>query len=309
MAGEIVRRPDLEAAQVSYPDYIGTKVFPWLGRPQVAGSLYVQLVKDDISVQSGRNTANLADINQNVIAGNSVNFNFVEKRARVAMGYTERIAYSDNEHADLAQGRLAKRAYFNAIDQACAEKVLKAAGATDGTADPVATIDTNVSLLRDLGIGRVALVIANHNKVALKNNEVIRDRMKSTGVGVYSLEDIRNLGDLQLAAALGVDEILTGKDAIWYAGVAGASKDCAALVVLPEEYTEPSEEIQYGRLLYFMYTDSADDRFCMESWVNPVNDSFVVDCKGLIEIKEINPELKKTIRIFNNNSDSVSASH
>ena len=39
---DIVRRPDLEAAQVSFPDYIGTKVYPWLGKPQIAGKLYYQ---------------------------------------------------------------------------------------------------------------------------------------------------------------------------------------------------------------------------------------------------------------------------
>lgn len=307
MAGEIVRRPDLEQMQVAFPDYIGNIVYPWLGKPQVSGTIYYQKYKDDIAIQENRNTAALGDITQTVIAGNSFTFACHELRARIAMGYTERISYSDNEHADMAQGRMAKRAYFNKIETLCATNLFKADGAIDGTADPVATIDTNVSLLRDAGIGRVALVLSNHNKVLLKNNEIIRDRMKSTGVGVYSLEDIRNLGDIQLAAALGVDTVLTMRDQIGYAGVTGASKDMAALVVLADEYTEPSETIQYARLVYFQYTDSADDRFCVESFVNPLNDSFVVDCKGLVELKELNPELKKTIRIFNNNSDSVSA--
>ena len=62
-----------------------------------------------------------------------------------------------------------------------------------------------------------------------------------------------------------------------------------------------------GNILYFMFTDSTDDRFVMESFVNPLNDSNVVDAKGLNTLIEWNPELRKTIRIFNNNDDSSSS--
>jgi hypothetical protein len=56
-----------------------------------------------------------------------------------------------------------------------------------------------------------------------------------------------------------------------------------------------------------MYTDSTDDRFVMESWVNPINDSFVVDCKGLVQLQEFNAELRKTITLFADASDSSSS--
>ena len=308
MAGEIIRRPDLEAQEVSFPDYVGSKVYPFLGKPQIAGKLYYQKFKSDIAAQYNRNHAALADITDNVIAANDADFACVELRARVSMGYSQRLGYFDNEHADLASGRLAKRAFFNKIEALTASQLFKADGAIDGTSDPVTTIDTNVALLRDCGIGRIALVTANKNKVALKANAVIADRMKSTGLGVYDLKEIRNVGDMNLAAALGVDEILTMKDAIGYAGVTGADKDCVALVVLPDEYEDPAESIQLGRLVYFMFTDSEDDRFVMESWVDAVHDANVVDCKGLFQLKEFNTELRKTIRLFNENSDSESGS-
>ncbi len=308
MAGEIIRRPDLEAQEVSFPDYVGTKIYPYLGKAQIAGKLYYQKYKSDISAQYNRDHAALGEITQTVIAANDMSFACEELRARVAMGYTQRIGYADDEHADLAAGRLAKRAFFNKIETLIATQLTNATGAIDAVADPVTAIDTNVSLLRDIGIGRIALVISNANKVALKKNAVIADRMKSTGLGAYDLKEIRNVGDMNLAAAIGVDEILTGKDAIWYAGVAGASKDCASLVVLPDEYEDPAESVQLGRLVYFMFTDSADDRFVMESWVDAYKDANVVDCKGLFQLKEFNAELRKTIRLFNENSDSDSSS-
>lgn len=307
MAGEIIRRPDLEAQEVSLPDYIGSKIYPFLGKAQIAGKLYYQKYKQDIAAQAGRDHATLGDITQTVIAANDMSFACEELRARVAMGYTQRLGYFDNEHADLAQGRLAKRAFFNKIEALTAGKLFKADGAIDGTVDPVSTIDTNVELLRDCGIGRVALVISNHNKVALKANATIADRMKSTGLGAYDLREIRNVGDMNLAAAIGVDEILTMKDAIGYAGVSGADKGTCALVVLPDEYDDPAETIQLGRLVYFMFTDSADDRFVMESWVNPIVDSNVVDCKGLFQLIEFNAELRKTIQLFDIDDSSSSS--
>lgn len=303
---DIVRRPDLESQTVSLPDYIGSKIYPFLGKAQIAGKLYYQKYKSDISAQYNRNHAALGDITQTVIAANDMSFACEELRARVAMGYTQRMGYFDNEHADLAQGRLAKRAFFNKIEQLVANKLFKADGAIDGTTDPVSTIDTNVELLRDCGIGRVALVISNHNKVALKANATIADRMKSTGLGAYDLKEIRNVGDMNLAAAIGVDEILTMKDAIGYAGVTGADKGTCALVVLPDEYDDPAETIQLGRLVYFMFTDSADDRFVMESWVNPIVDSNVVDCKGLFQLIEFNAELRKSIQLFDTDDSSSS---
>jgi len=307
MAGEIIRRPDLEAQEVSFPDYIGTKIYPWFGRAQIAGKLYYQKYKADITAQKGRDTAALGAISENVIAANDENFSCSEVRARVKMGYTQRIGYYDDEHADLAAGRLAKRAFFNEVEKLIAANLFDSDSAIDGISDPVTTIDTNVALLRDCGIGRVALVTSNHNKVALKRNEVIIERMKSTGLGAYDLREIRNVGDMNLAAALGVDEVLTMKDAIGYAGVSGFDKGCVALAVLPDEYDDPAETIQLGRLVYFMYTDSSDDRFIMESWVDPFVDANVVDCKGLMQLKEFNPELRKTIQVFEDAGDDSSS--
>lgn len=308
MAGEIISRPDLEAQEVSYPDFVGTKIYKWLPKSTIAGRVYFQDYHADVSAQYNRNQASLADISDTVVASASDVYSTVELRSRIKMSYAERITgYQDDESADLYMGRLAKRAYFNKIETLCAGTLFDATGAISGVADPVTTIDTNVSALRDLGIGRIALVGANKNLVALKNNQTIADRMKNTGLGIYDLKEVRNVGWAQLGAALGVDEVLPMKDAIGYAGVSGSAKDCVALVILPDENMEPTEEVQLGRVIYYVFSGNEfDDRYCMESWVDAPHDANVVDCKGLIQLKEFNPELRKTIRIFNNNSDSES---
>lgn len=305
--GTIYRRPDLEAQSVSFPEYIGDKIFPFWGKPQIAGEYYYQKYKADKTAQYNRDTAALADIDNNIIAANSDTFSCKELRARISMGYTQLKGYYDKEHADLAMGRLAKRAWFNKIELMVADKIMNPTGAPiDGTADPVTTIDTQVSLLRDMGVGRIALVTSNANKVALKRNEVIIERMKSTGLGAYDLREIRNVGDMNLAAAIGVDEILTGKDEIWYAGLTGADKDNMALIIKPEEEIDPAEAFQLGRTIYFRWADSEADKFIMESWHYNLKDAEVVDAKGLIDLKVFNPELVKVIRVFDDYSDSAS---
>ena len=305
--GEIYRRPDLEAQEVSFPEFIGDKIFPFWGKPPIAGEYYYQKYKADVAAQYNRNTATLADIDSNIIAANSDTFSCKEVRSRQLMGYTQLKGYYDKEHADLAMGRLAKRAWFNKIELMVADKVMNPADAPiDGTADPVTTIDTQVSLLRDMGVGRIALVTSNTNKVALKRNEVIIERMKSTGLGAYDLREIRNVGDMNLAAALGVDEILTGKDEVWHGGLTGADKDNMALIIKPEEEIDPAEAYQIGRLIYFRWADSEADKFIMESWHYNLKDAEVVDAKGLIDLKVFNPELIKVIRVFDDNSDSAS---
>ena len=91
------------------------------------------------------------------------------------------------------------------------------------------------------------------------------------------------------------------------ADIEGDDKNCMALVVLPDEFEDPAESIQLGRLVYFMFADSEDDRFCMESWVDAFVDANVVDAKGLVQLVEFNKELRKTLKVFDTDySDSGS---
>lgn len=305
--GDIIRRPDLEAQVVSTPDFIGDKIIPFWGKPQIAGRYYFQAYKADKNAQYGRDHAALAEITNNVIVANDATFSCTELRSRISMSYSQLQGYKDKDSADLAMGRLAKRAWFNKTEALIADAIMNPTDApVDGTADIVSTLDTEITKIRDLGIGNVALVLSNHNKVALKSNATIVDRMKMTGVPTGTFTDIRSVSDAQLAAALGCDEIITGKDTIWYAGLAGADKDNVAIVVKPNEAIDPAEEIQLGRLIYFMWEDSEADKFIMESWHNNLVDAEVVDAKGLVDLKIFNKELITVVRAFNENSDSES---
>lgn len=305
--GDIIRRPDLEAQVVSIPDFVGDKILPFWGKPQIAGRYYFQKYKADKTAQYNRDHAALAEITNNVVAANDNTFSCTELRARISMGYTQLKGYKDKDSADLAMGRLAKRAWFNKVENLVANTILDPADApVDGTADIVSTIDAEVTKIRDLGIGTVALVLSNTNKVNLKKNQDIVERMKMTGVPTGTFTDIRNVQDAQLAACLGVDEIITGKDAIWLSGLTGSAKGNVALIVKPSEEIDPAEEIQLGRLIYFMWEDSEADKFIMESWHNNLVDAEVVDAKGLVDLQVFNKELVKVIKAFDVEDSSSS---
>jgi hypothetical protein len=272
--------------------------------------VYYQKYKADPVAQYNRDTATLADITNNVVAANSDTFSCKELRSRISMSYSQIRGYKDKEYADLAMGRLAKRAWFDKAEALVANALLNPATApVDGTADIVSTLDAEITKIRDLGIGEVALVMSNHNKVALKSNPTIIERMKATGVPTGTLLDVRNVQDAQLAACLGADWIFTGKDSIWYSGLTGADKDNIAIIVHSSEEIDPAERVVLGRLIYFEFEDSEADKFVMESWHNNLLDAEVVDAKGLVDLKLFNKELCTVVRAFNENSDSESASN
>lgn len=303
---EVVRRPDLEAAQVSYPDFIGHRVMPYYARNQISGSVYYYRWHADISAQYNRDHAALGDISQTVIAANSTTFSCVELRSRVAMGYSQRIGYGSEDGADFAQGRLAKRAWMNALEIKIATALFGSSIPKGVGANLPTTVEKGVAKLRDKGIGRIGLVLSNRNLCQLKSDPIIKERMVYTGTEFRGLEP-RNIAPQQIAAILGVDDILVGRDECWYAGLDAADRNLIGLVVLPDEAAEPAEQIQFGRTVYFEWGDSEADKFVMESWHNALNDSEVIDAKGLVDFKVLNPELATIYDITDDTSDSSSS--
>ena len=104
-----IRRPDLEAAPVKYPDYIGPKIFPFLGKAQQGGTMYYQKYQADVAAQYGRNTAALAEISATVMAAHTTTFACQEVRGRFMMSYDQVRGYASVDRADLAMGRVSKR--------------------------------------------------------------------------------------------------------------------------------------------------------------------------------------------------------
>lgn len=299
----LIRRPDLEAQAVSYPEYLVDKIFPYTPVPTDAGKMYFQKYHSDVSAQYERNTASLSGITSTAVASALAVYVCKEVRARIQMSYDQIPGFRDKEGADFYMGRLAKRAFYNKIEALAAGTLLdNASTVTDATADPIGTLDKGVSLLRDKGLGRVALVVSNSTFVAMKGLQTVIDRMRNTGVAVYDLE-ARDISTRQMAAILRVDEVLVGKDDIWTAGL--THKGRGALVILPDEYTEPLEQVQLGRTIYQEF-DGPDSHFVMESFHNDVADAEAVDAKGLVALTVLNPELAATYALVSEAADSSS---
>lgn len=299
----LIRRPDLEAQSVSYPEYLTDRIFPFTPAPKDAGKIYYQKYHADVSAQYGRNTATVAGINTTTVASSKATYDCKEVRGRVRMSYDQIPGFSTKEAADLYMGRLAKREFYNKLEGLTATALLDNETYTDATSDPIAALDRGVSLLRDKGIGRVALVVSNSTYVALKNTQTVIDRMRNTGVAIYDLE-ARDISTKQMAAILRTDEVLVGKDNVWTAGV--TNKGRGALVILPDEYTEPVEQVQLGRTIYFEF-DGLDSKFVMESFHGDIDDAEYIDAKGLVDQIVLNPELMATYQLVSATAEDSSS--
>lgn len=294
-----VRRPDLEDVPVSYPGYLVDTIMPYLEKPQQAGTMYYQKYKADVAAQYNRTTATLATITSTTFAANSITFACKEVLARIKMGYDQIRGYASQDHAELAMGRMAKRAFYNKIEQLTADTFLKVESPTDVSSDLIAGIETSAASLADKGKGPVALVLSFANFAAIRKNAAVNDRMKNTGVVVGAGGDPRAITAEQLAVVLGVSKVLVGTDDIWKAGVITSQKTYeknAALVVLPDQAVDPAEEVQVGRTVYFGY-DSTDRHYTITQFWDDNAIADVVDALGQVDLKILNTELAKTIKV------------
>lgn len=293
-------RPDLEIEPVKLPDYIGPRIFPWLGKQQAAGNLYYRDYVTDVSAQASRDTAAVAAINVNTVAATSTAFAVAELRARERMSYDQIIGYKDKAAAELAMARAVKRSWYNAAELAVSAAVLvPGEGVTpvDATISCATVIETQATLLRDKGgAGKVALVVSNHNYVLLKRDPSVKERMRNTGVILGAGGDPRAITQAQMAIVFGVDEVLVGPDSAWYTGVTAGSRGNAALVVLPSDSMDPTEEVQLGRHIYFEWGQDAK-HFQIESFHDDATDTENVDAKGQTDLVVLNAELQTILTL------------
>jgi hypothetical protein len=302
-----VRRADLETIPVSFPDpFLVDRLAPYFPRRQEGGTLYYQTLKTAPVAQYNRNTAALADITATTIAAATTNFSCKEVRARIQMSYDQVRGYYSQEGADIAMARMAKRSFYLKLEAMCANALLVSDDPKDGTADPVGTIDAAVGALRDkaYGTGRMALTMSHSTFAALKNTQVITERMKATGVATEGLEP-RYVAQSQMAAIFGVDEVLVGADITWRFGVPGASRGNVALSLLPSEEVDCAEEPQWARTVIFDWGDGAE-KYILEEFQNPLNDSWVMDAKGLVDFKVLNASMADVIQVFAGDDSSSS---
>ncbi len=304
-------RPDLQSAEFSRPAFLTDTILPPLMKEQIAGTLYYQKVLADNDAQTGReHAATIGTINEHIVAAATKTFSCEEIRDRQKMSYTQVKGYADLLHAELAMARLAKRAWFNQIETKTALALFggDALDVSGTSADIPTDIENAVAELQDKAPGKIALVLSSRNFTKLKTNESIKDRMKNTGVVVGAGGDPRMVTAEQLAAILGVDQLLIGPNDVWYnamkkdASSTGGSdgydyQGNAALVVLPEASTDPVEEIQLGRTIYYKWSSDGDFYVC-ESYHEDKVDADCVDVKGLVDSQILNSDLFKTVTLF-----------
>ena len=305
IATNVVRRADLEALPVSFPNpFLVERLAPYFRRDAEAGTLYYQALRAAPTAQYNRDTAALASITATTIAATSTTWSGKECRARIDMSYDQVRGYATQDGADIAMARMAKRAFYLKLEGLCAKALLESATPVDATADPVGVIDAQCAKLRDkaYGIGKVVLTMSHSTFARLKATSAIIERMKATGVIVDGLSP-RYVSAEQLAAVFGVDEVLVGADTVWRFGIGGAYRGNAALSVLPSPEVDCAEEPQWARTIYFDWGSEAE-HYILEEFHNPLNDSWVMDAKGIIDFKVLNASMAVPVQIYAGGSSS-----
>ena len=303
----MTRRADLESIPVSFPDpFLIEKLAPYFVRGQNGGTLYFQELRNAPSAQVGRNTAALADINSTVIAASTTGFSLSEIRSRISMSYDQIRGYLNQESADIAMARMAKRAFYLAIEKECAKALLHSANPVNGISSPIDTIDAEIAKLRDkaYGTGKLAITMSHSVFAALKKNADIINRMKATGVIVDGLSP-RYVSAEQLAAVFGADECLVGADVSWKHGVDAADRGNVGISLLPTAEVDCAEEPQWARMLIFDWGEDAD-KMILQEFHNPINDSWNMDAVGIGQLKVLNASMATQIQVFEGDESSSS---
>lgn len=306
---DVIRRPDLENIQVSFPDFIAPVLYPWLAKPTETGTVYYQAHEADVSAQYNRDHASLADINANVIAAASTTYSVKEVRARQKMGYSQVRECGGLDKAELKMARLGKRAWYTKIETLVAKQALERL-ATDIKADIISGAQNAAAAVRDASPnGKVYAAMSTASKLLLLKDTDIQKFIINWKISAPSEYQGDSGLDMALAIILGVDKVVVGKNDIWKKGVGAAYRKNIALFVPADENAEPDEEEQLGRLVYYGY-DNAVDHFVIESWHDAEKDADVVDPKGLVDLKEFNSAFIKAVQIADvDESDSPSASN
>lgn len=290
-----IRRPDLEAAAYKAPSYLTPQLFPMLPRAMRQGTIYYQDILADIAAQTGRTAGNAPT--ENTIADQQTTFNlendeFID-REKIPDGDIAGLGGLDA--AQLKAARKGKRAVGEAIEDLTVANILANGSVTytDIGTSFLAAVDLGRDTIADYAEGRIALVLSQRLFSLVKRYDEVINRMKFTGVIASGLTDVRSISQMQLAATLNLDAVLTGPNSAWYDHSA-TYQDRAALVVLPEAAQEPDEALQVGRTLWFSATGatpSAETMFEVHTWYSEDKVSEMCDVRAYAEQKVFNPEL------------------
>lgn len=289
------RRPDLEALEYARPSYITDKIFPMLPVGMRQGTLYYQDLQSDVAAQTGR-TAGVAPTTTTAAdAKTTYNLENDEFIDRQLIPDDAIAGLGGLDAAQQQRARVGKRAVGNAIEDLTAANVLGNGSVvyTDIGASIVQAVGIGYDALADLaGDGPIALVLSSRLYKLVKRYAEVVDRMKYTGVIAKDVTDVRGVSRMQLAACLGVDEILVGNNEQWYTQSA-TYQDRGALVMLPNGGVDPNEIAQVGRTAWFSPTGGVptDDKlFEVHTWYSEDKVSEIVDVRAYAEQHVLNVE-------------------
>lgn len=290
------RRPDLEALEYTKPGLLTGKIFPMIPRAKQIGTLYYQDLQSATTAEDDR-TAGTAP-SSNLLADAKVSFDLEadELIDRQEIPDSEIDGLGGLDAAQQVAARRGKRSVGNAIEGLTVANVLGSddVSYTDIGSSLITACNDGFDDLADrAGQGDIVLVISSKLFSLVKKYDEVVERMKMTGVLPASVRDVRGISRQQLAAALGVDDVLVGNNTQWYSEDA-AYQDRAALVKIPNPALDPIEDAQVGRTVWYSTTGvdpAEEDLFEIHTWFSNSQLSEMVDVRAYAEQKQLNSEL------------------
>lgn len=291
------RRQDLEALPYKNPGYLTQQIFPRVYRAVRQGVLYWSDIIADSAAQTGR-TAGAAPtaetINDQKSSFNLENDEFID---RVKVPEEDITGLGGLLPAQMKAARVGKRNVSASVEALTVANVLNngTSPEVDILSSLIAAVEVAKDTVSDYGAnGQIVMVCSTTIFGVIKRYDEIIDRMKYTGVLASGINDVRGISAAQLAAALNLDGVLVGPRSAWYSA-STTYQDRAAIMVLPDQTTDPDEEIQAGRTVWFspdgMPPTGPETLFTVESYHSDDLKSEIVDVQAYAEQHLLNPEL------------------
>lgn len=299
-------RPDLSSAEWTRTPYVFDRVAPALSRLQMGGTMNYTPWTSRGSATTNRNKYD--SHTRSHMGSASTTYVCSEKTSTKDMAQQDVVqSYATLMHAELAMAAAGKDEVNTAIENILATALLQDAIDITTSENLPGDIESYVFDLADkVPNAKIALVMSTRLFTRLKGVAAIQERMKNIGIAIGEGGDPRNVTAAQMAAVLGVDEVILGKTGSW-----GAGK--AVLVALPTAEKQPNEEVQLARTVVYRYDATAGIPFECTSWFDNDTDTHCVKSKTYADVLVLNAALKVAFQIFEEDesesgSDSGSAS-
>lgn len=268
---EAIRRPDLEMMPFKMPSYIGDALFPVIKVNEKAKNpiQYAQ-IQTDVTAQTSRALTSAPTANTYADAESS--FSTREILDRQQTPRSQLALYGGVDKTQQKMARKGKRAVGLKVENEAIALTFGAITPVDILASFLQALDIAKETIEDKGAdGKIALFGGQRIINRLKRYNEVVERMSFTGVLPGDVRDVRSISDAQLAAALGLDVILSAPTIPWL-GAASVYDGYLGLTVLNDGVADPDEEVQGGRR--YLYTGDGSEEgnpYMVETWFNDDN--------------------------------------